>query len=245
LKKNELIDNLSTLLSADQNHSRWLAAEKIADQMGVKSILVAEVDASKKEATWISTNMPEKWMEEYLGENYLSDDPLVEGLSRGPGRMLLHCGHARQSELASRKAWAMSHGLKSVGYETLHCSRFGEIGGFGRFVTLAFENERPEQLQSDMASKDLLAAVLASTLSSELIPLGKIYSSEPCSPLSTRQREVLCLLADGMMTSRIAETLGISEATVSLHFAKARKVLGANTREHALALAMSRGLISL
>ncbi|MVO15278.1 helix-turn-helix transcriptional regulator [Parasedimentitalea huanghaiensis] len=245
MKKNELIDSLNALLSADQNNSRWLAAERIADQMGVKSILVAEVEASLKEVAWISTNMPVSWMEEYLGEDYLSHDPLVEGLSRGPGRILLHCGQARQSEMENRKVWAINHGLKSVGYETLHCSRFGESGGFGRFVSLAFEHERPDQIQSDMASKDLLAALLASTLSPEVIPHDLTYHTKQHPPLSIRQREVLSLLAEGMMTSRIAETLGISETAVSQHFAKARKSLGANTREHALALAMSRGLISL
>ncbi len=189
--------------------------------------------------------MPDYWMEEYLSEDYVTDDPLVEGLAYRPGRMLLHCGLEKREEAASQKAWAMSHGLKGVGYQTLHCSRFGVGSGLGKYVTLAFEDASPEQVQRDIQSKDLLAALLSSTISAEQAPTDKTYGAVHRSILSTRQREVLSLLAEGMMSARIAETLGISEAAVAQHFAKARKALGANTREHALALAMSRGLISL
>lgn len=245
MKKNQLIDALDDLLSARDAQTRWAAAEDVADRMGVTSILVAEVDYKTQNASWISTNMPTVWMEEYLHEDYLSEDPLVLGLSKQPGRILLHCGTALRDDMSSTKAWSMNHGLKTVGYETLMCSRFGGFSGFGTSVTLAYADETPEQIQQDLASRDLLSALLTTTISPDFTPKDKIYHPRARSPLSDRQREVLSLLAEGMMTSRIAEKLGISETAVTQHFAKARKVLGANTREHALAIAMSRGLISL
>lgn len=245
MKKNQLIDSLDKLLAQGSGQDRWMAAEDIAEQLGVKSILVAEAHSSMKEISWLSTNMPGHWMEEYIAEEYVKDDPFVEGLAGGPGSMLFHCGQVRRDEAKTRKAWTLSHQLKNTGFGTLYCTRFGKDGDFGKFVTLGFEETATDKPQLDMTGKDLLAALLSTTISSESAPKAKQYRTLQKDILSTRQREVLSLLAEGMMTARIAETLGISEVAVSQHFAKARKALGANTREHALALAMSLGLISL
>ncbi|WP_372886409.1 hypothetical protein [Shimia sp.] len=42
----------------------------------------------------------------------------------------------------------------------------------------------------------------------------------------------------------MAEKLGVTEATVTFHMARAREALGAQTREHALALALKYQLIA-
>ncbi|MBT8154261.1 hypothetical protein KMP13_10195 [Epibacterium ulvae] len=52
-------------------------------------------------------------------------------------------------------------------------------------------------------------------------------------------------MAQGYKTARIAEKLGVTEATVTLHFGAARKALGANTREQALVIALQHGLLTL
>ncbi len=49
MRKNQFIDSLDTLLSAAHGQDRWAAAEEVAAQMGVKSILVAEANGSHKE----------------------------------------------------------------------------------------------------------------------------------------------------------------------------------------------------
>jgi DNA-binding CsgD family transcriptional regulator len=53
------------------------------------------------------------------------------------------------------------------------------------------------------------------------------------------------LLAHGQSNSEIAGSLGIRLPTVALHLASARRKLGAITREHAIALAITRGLFTL
>lgn len=62
--------------------------------------------------------------------------------------------------------------------------------------------------------------------------------------LSPRERECLLWLAAGLRNDRIAERLGIATATVALHLARARRKLGAATREQALAKALSLGLLA-
>lgn len=62
--------------------------------------------------------------------------------------------------------------------------------------------------------------------------------------LTARERDVLCLLANGLLNARIAERLGIAEPTVRRHMISAREKLGCATREQAVAVAITRGLIS-
>ncbi len=61
--------------------------------------------------------------------------------------------------------------------------------------------------------------------------------------LSSRERECLEWLCKGLRNDGIAENMGIALPTVEMHLAKARKKLGAATREQALVKALTLGLI--
>ena len=63
--------------------------------------------------------------------------------------------------------------------------------------------------------------------------------------LSPRELQCLSLLANGFSNDGIAKEVGIRPPTVALHLANARAKLKAVTREHAVAIAVSRGLIKL
>jgi DNA-binding CsgD family transcriptional regulator len=188
--------------------------------------------------------MPDSWMEEYISEDYVSVDPLVTRLAEKLGTETLEAGSLGRSDAASQKAWSHNHGLKAAGFGGLHCTRFGNPQAAGKYVTLGYDHSLDQASRHTPVSMQLFSALLAATVGRGDAPADQTYPAAP-SALTQRQREVLSCLAEGMMTARIAETLGISEAAVSLHFSNARKALGANTREHALALAMKHGLISL
>ncbi len=64
------------------------------------------------------------------------------------------------------------------------------------------------------------------------------------STLTPREREVLTLLALGRSGEEVAEELFISPETVRTHVQHLRSKLGATTRGHAIALALTRGQIS-
>jgi DNA-binding NarL/FixJ family response regulator len=63
--------------------------------------------------------------------------------------------------------------------------------------------------------------------------------------LSTREREVLALLAEGLPNKVIAPRLGISEHTVKAHVAAIFEKLGAGTRAEAVVTAARQGLLLL
>ncbi len=64
-------------------------------------------------------------------------------------------------------------------------------------------------------------------------------------PLTTREREILQLIAEGLPNKAIAAELGISEHTVKFHVGSILDKLGASSRSEALARAARLGLIVL
>ena len=75
--------------------------------------------------------------------------------------------------------------------------------------------------------------------------LGHSMSGDMEVKLSPRELQCLSLLANGFSNDGIAKEVGIRPPTVAMHLANARAKLKAVTREHAVALAVSKGLIKL
>ncbi len=65
----------------------------------------------------------------------------------------------------------------------------------------------------------------------------------PSTRLSSRESDVLGLLAQGLLTKQIARALGITERTVKFHVTSLCAKLGAANRAHAVALATRHNLL--
>jgi DNA-binding NarL/FixJ family response regulator len=61
--------------------------------------------------------------------------------------------------------------------------------------------------------------------------------------LTSREREVLFLLAQGMSNAEVARKLGISEATVKSHLAHVMTKLGVREKTQAVIAAYQTGLV--
>lgn len=59
-----------------------------------------------------------------------------------------------------------------------------------------------------------------------------------------REREVLALLAEGLVSRAIGERMGVAATTVDWHIAQLSEKLGARNRQHLVALAMRSGLVA-
>lgn len=67
----------------------------------------------------------------------------------------------------------------------------------------------------------------------------------PSTPLTTREIEVLRLVADGASNKVIAHKLGISDHTVKFHVTSILTKLNAGTRTEAVMLGVRKGLVYL
>lgn len=63
--------------------------------------------------------------------------------------------------------------------------------------------------------------------------------------LTTRELEVLTLVANGKTASQIAEFLKVAKRTVDAHMQSTIRKLGVKNSSHAVAVAITNGLIKL
>jgi DNA-binding NarL/FixJ family response regulator len=78
-----------------------------------------------------------------------------------------------------------------------------------------------------------------------LVPSRMDAAAGAGAPLTSREREILELMAEGANNGMIATRLTISRHTVKFHVAAILAKLGARTRTEAVALALRRGLFTV
>ncbi|TMR24663.1 response regulator transcription factor [Nonomuraea turkmeniaca] len=98
-----------------------------------------------------------------------------------------------------------------------------------------------EELVRAVAAAARGEAALAPSVATRL--LGQVRT--PVDPLSTRELEILTLIAQGTTNREAAARLFISEATVKTHVLHIYAKLGVNDRAAAVAVAFQRGLLPL
>jgi two-component system, NarL family, response regulator YdfI len=113
---------------------------------------------------------------------------------------------------------------------------------------LSRESEPDDILSAIYAAYDGL--VLLNTPIAE--SLAAVYSGQPLEAedefseeITSRETEVLRMLAEGLVNRDIAVRLGISEHTVKFHISSILDKLGASTRTEAVTLGIRRGLIPI
>ncbi len=102
----------------------------------------------------------------------------------------------------------------------------------------------------DAPAAEVRAAVAAAAHGFVALPAGLAHRQAGAGdvqpePLTSREREVLDLLGQGLSNQRIAERLAISEHTAKFHVGSVLTKLGASSRTEAVSLGLRRGLITL
>jgi NarL family two-component system response regulator YdfI len=111
----------------------------------------------------------------------------------------------------------------------------------------------PSGVSADQLATALQAAIAGLVVMhpaeiSAALPAASVARSsfeELTEPLTPRVREVLQMLASGLVNKEIAAKLSISEHTVKFHVASILGKLGASTRTEAVSLGIRRGLVLL
>ena len=98
----------------------------------------------------------------------------------------------------------------------------------------------------DSSSETLIEAIRATARGEKFVSqeIADIIAEKQLAPtLSTRQKDILRLVAKGFNNEEIAEQIGITRHGVKAHLAIAFDRLGASSRTEAASLAISLGLI--
>jgi DNA-binding NarL/FixJ family response regulator len=103
-------------------------------------------------------------------------------------------------------------------------------------------------LVKDMVVADVLNVVRAVHGGRRAIPpavAAKLAEHTPRIPLTSRETEVLSLVANGLSNAEVAERIGRTEGTVKVHLKNILQKLGASDRTEAVTTALRRGFIQL
>jgi two-component system, NarL family, response regulator YdfI len=113
---------------------------------------------------------------------------------------------------------------------------------------LSRESDSDDVLSAIYAVYDGLVLLSATTAES----LAAVYGDQPLEvedefseEITSRETDVLRMLAEGLVNKDIAAHLGISEHTVKFHISSILDKLGASTRTEAVTLGIRRGLIPI
>ena len=132
--------------------------------------------------------------------------------------------------------------------EVSHARSISRLLRNGVRAILSRESDPDDILSAIYAAYDGL--VLLSTPTAE--SLAAVYGDqqvevedELSEEITSRETEVLRMLAEGLVNKDIAARLGISEHTVKFHISSILDKLGASTRTEAVTLGIRRGLIPI
>jgi|SRR5580704_7909168 NarL family two-component system response regulator YdfI len=127
-----------------------------------------------------------------------------------------------------------------------------------RSISLLLRSGVRAILSRESAPDDVLSAIYAAYDGLVLLSapaaesLAAIYGDQPLEDkaefseeITSRETEVLRMLAQGLANKDIAAGLGISEHTVKFHISSILEKLGASTRTEAVTLGIRRGLIPI
>lgn len=208
----------------------------LRDSFGVDHMVYHWV-SSNGEQYGCGTYAPE-WVERYLDQGYLRIDPVVLGCFQR-----FHPVDWKQLDWSSKAARAfqkeaIDYGLGNQGFSI---PIRGPNGQFALFTVNHRCDDDEWAVFCQARRRDLI--LVAHTFNQKALEFEPDRIPERGQSLSPREVEAMTLLAVGFNRAQAAKSLSISEHTLRVYIESARFKLGALNTTHAVARALSRGLI--
>ncbi|MGC1503482.1 MAG: autoinducer binding domain-containing protein [Sulfitobacter sp.] len=179
-----------------------------------------------------------EWQHRYKDQNYLRIDPVVLGCFQR-----FHPVDWKQLDWSSKavrafQLEAIEYGLGNQGYS------IPVRGPNGQFALFTVNHCCDDDTWATFTKKHRRELILiAHFLNEKAMELEPGRNPELAPALSPREVDAMTLLAIGHNRAQVANSLSISEHTLRVYIESARFKLGALNTTHAVARALSRGLI--
>ncbi len=175
------------------------------------------------------STFPQGWQNRYIANRFALIDPILYWAA-------WNTGVVRWSEIAATRKIALNdHVMKCAKeYGLNYGAVFSYKTGKSRTSRNIFSVSRDDR---DFTDEEL--TFLETSFNRILGYIGE------ATQITQAELDVLSLAARGKTQQEIAEMEGISKETVKKRMEKARRTLGANSATHAVAIAISRKLITL
>lgn len=178
------------------------------------------------------------WQQRYMEQNYQRIDPVILGCFQR-----FHPVDWKRLDWSSKavrsfQVESMEYGLGNQGFSV---PVRGPNGQFALFTVNHSCTDEEWAAFTETHRRDLI--LLAHYLNQKALEFEPERAPEVAQSLSPREVDAMTLLAMGYNRAQVANTLSISEHTLRVYIESARFKLGALNTTHAVARALSRGLI--
>ena len=180
------------------------------------------------------------WLARYVAQGYLRVDPVIQGCFQR-----FHPVDWKALDWSSKAARAylkdaLRHGVGNQGFTV------PVRGPNGQFALFTVNHSCDDVLWSSFIAQWRAELILAAHgINAKALELMPGPATQAPVALSPRELDAMRLLASGLSRAQVAAELNISEHTVRVYIEGARFKLGALNTTHAVARAMSCGLIAL
>ena len=178
------------------------------------------------------------WVDRYVEKDYLRLDPVILGCFQR-----FHPVDWKQLDWSTKAAkMFLKEAIKyGVGNQGLTIPIRGPQGQFALFTASHTCSDDVWEAFREKNERDLI--LIAHAFNKRALEFEKGEESDTCSGLSPRELSAMTYIAKGLSRAQAAEQMQISEHTLRVYIEAARHKLGALNTTHAVARALSRGLI--
>ena len=227
---------LERLETADGLEGIQNAIVRLRDEFGIDNLVYHWVNSAGD--NFGAGTYGNEWRVRYEEMNYLRVDPVIQGCYQR-----FHPVDWKRLDWSSKAARAfladaMQHGVGTQGFSVPIRGPNGQFALFTANHTCS-DDEWAKFIEEHRRTLVLVAHYF-NEKALELEPDRKPDQKQALSP---REIDAMTLLAMGYSRAQVADTLSISEHTLRVYIESARFKLGALNTTHAVARAMSRGLI--
>lgn len=236
VKRNQLEKILEALDATSTLEELDAIITDLRDAFGVAHLVYHWVDSAGDQ--YGCGTYSDEWRERYIEQNYLRVDPVIIGCYQR-----FHPVDWKRLDWSSKAAKgflaeAHKYGLGNQGYSI---PIRGPNGQFALFTANHNCDDDEWSKFIEANGRDLI--LIAHFFNQKGLEFEPDRLPEASRSLSPREVDAMTLLALGYSRAQVADSLSISENTLRVYIESARFKLGALNTTHAVARAMSRGLI--
>lgn len=227
---------LEDLEQAEGLQGLQTASEELRAHFGIDHVVYHWVDSAGTQ--YGCGTYSDAWRQRYLEQNYLRVDPVIIGCYQR-----FHPVDWKRLDWSSKparvfQAEAIEYG---VGHQGFSVPIRGPNGQFALFTVSHSCDDDYWSNWTEKHRRDLI--LIAHYFNQKALEFEPDRTPEQSQALSPREVDAMTLLAMGYSRAQVANTLSISEHTLRVYIESARFKLGAMNTTHAVARALSRGLI--
>lgn len=233
LRLDGLIERLE---SAEGLEDLQILIEELRDSYGVDHIVYHWVNSNGEQYGCGTYDL--EWVNRYVEKGYLRVDPVVVGCYQR-----FHPVDWKRLDWSSKAARALMQDAidYGIGNQGFSIPLRGPNGQFALFTLSHNCNDTEWEDFTVTNRRDLI--LIAHYFNQKALEFEPGRTPEASQSLSPREIEAMTLLAVGYSRAQAADTLSISEHTLRVYVESARHKLGALNTTHAVARALSRGVI--